>query len=58
LLFLGGRFIGTALKEICRARLLALYGAINTLLCLLIFKLGWLSAVCLFGTYFFMSIMF
>ena len=29
------------------------------MLCLLIFfKLGWLSAVCVFGTYFFMSIMF
>src|SRR6202007_1303845 len=36
-----------------------LYGAISTVLCLLIFfKLGWLSAACVFGTYFFMSIMF
>ena len=36
-----------------------LYGAINTVLCLLIFlKLGWVSAVSIFGTYFFMSIMF
>ena len=32
---------------------------INAVLCLLIFlKLGWLSAFCVFGTYFFMSIMF
>jgi MFS transporter, FHS family, L-fucose permease len=60
LLFLGGRFIGTALlKRFAAHRLLGLYGAINTVLCFLIFlKLGWLSAVCVFGTYFFMSIMF
>jgi MFS transporter, FHS family, L-fucose permease len=60
LLFLVGRFIGTALlKRFSAHKLLGLYGAINTLLCLLIFfKLGWLSAVCVFGTYFFMSIMF
>ena len=60
LLFLGGRFIGTALlRKFAADKLLGLYGAINTVLCLLIFlKLGWLSAVCVFGTYFFMSIMF
>jgi MFS transporter, FHS family, L-fucose permease len=60
LLFLGGRFIGTALlKRFSAHRLLGLYGAINALLCLLIFlKLGWVSALCVFGTYFFMSIMF
>src|SRR5215471_82524 len=60
LLFLGGRFIGTALlKQFSAHKLLGLYGAINTLLCLLIFlKLGWLSAACVLGTYFFMSIMF
>jgi MFS transporter, FHS family, L-fucose permease len=60
LLFLGGRFIGTALlKKFSAHKLLGLYGAISTLLCLLIFfKLGWVSAVCVFGTYFFMSIMF
>jgi FHS family L-fucose permease-like MFS transporter len=60
LLFLGGRFIGTGLlRKFAADKLLGLYGAINTVLCLLIFfKLGWLSAVCVFGTYFFMSIMF
>jgi FHS family L-fucose permease-like MFS transporter len=60
LLFLTGRFIGTALlKQFAAHKLLGLYGAINTVLCLLIFlKLGWLSAICVLGTYFFMSIMF
>ena len=60
LLFLGGRFIGTALlRKFSAHKLLGLYGAINTVLCLLIFlKLGWLSGACVLGTYFFMSIMF
>jgi FHS family L-fucose permease-like MFS transporter len=60
LLFLGGRFIGTALlRKFAADKLLGLYGAINMVLCLLIFlKLGWFSGVCVFGTYFFMSIMF
>ncbi len=60
LLFLVGRFIGTALlKTFSAHKLLGLYAVINTVLCLLIFsKLGWLSAVSVFGTYFFMSIMF
>ena len=44
LLFLGGRFIGTALlRKFAAHKLLGLYGAINTVLCLLIFfKLGWI----------------
>src|ERR1700738_844664 len=60
LLFLGGRFIGTALlRQFAAHKLLGLYGAINTVLCLLIFcKLGWLSGACVLLTYFFMSIMF
>ena len=60
LLFLVGRFIGTGLlRKYSAHKLLGLYGAINAFLCLLIFcKLGWLSAVSVFGTYFFMSIMF
>ncbi len=60
LLFLGGRFIGTALlKKFAAHKLLGLYGAINTVLCLLIFfKLGWGSGACVLLTYFFMSIMF
>jgi FHS family L-fucose permease-like MFS transporter len=60
LLFLIGRFTGTALlRKFSAHQLLGVYGAINTVLCLLIFcKLGWLSAMCIFATYFFMSIMF
>jgi MFS transporter, FHS family, L-fucose permease len=60
LLFLGGRFIGTALlRKFSAHKLLGLYGAVSTVLCLLIFlKLGWISALSVFGTYFFMSIMF
>jgi MFS transporter, FHS family, L-fucose permease len=60
LLFLGGRFIGTGLlKKFAAHKLLGFYAAVNTVLCLLIFlKLGWLSAAAVFGTYFFMSIMF
>lgn len=60
LLFLIGRFTGTALlRKFSAHHLLGVYGAINTVLCLLIFaKLGWLSAIAIFGTYFFMSIMF
>src|SRR3954469_10968940 len=46
-------------RHTTQSRLLGRYGAVNALLCLLIFcKLGWLSAVSVFGTYFFMSIMF
>jgi MFS transporter, FHS family, L-fucose permease len=59
-LFLLGRFIGTALLKGFSAHvLLGVYGVINTVLCLIIFlKLGWVSAACIFATYFFMSIMF
>ena len=39
--------------------MLGLYGVMNVLMCLLVFlKLGWLSVVCVFLSYFFMSIMF
>ena len=60
LCFLVGRFTGTAiLKKFAAHTLLGLYGALNVALCLLIFlKLGWISVVCVFLTYFFMSIMF
>ncbi len=58
--FLVGRFIGASvLKKTSAHRVLALYGAINVVVCLLIFcKLGWLSVACIFLAYFFMSIMF
>ena len=60
LVLLCGRFIGSALLRKYRAHtLLRIYGTVNAILCFLVFlRLGWLSAVCLFGTYFFMSIMF
>ena len=58
--FLVGRFMGASfLKKFAAHRVLALYGVVNALACLLIVcKLGWLSVVCIFLSYFFMSIMF
>ena len=60
LCFLIGRFTGTAiLRKFSAHTLLGLYGLLNVVLCLIIFaKLGWLSVVSVFLTYFFMSIMF
>jgi fucose permease len=58
--FLLGRFTGAGLlKKYSAHRMLGLYGVMNVLVCLLIFlKLGWLSVLCVFLSYFFMSIMF
>src|SRR5208283_3973113 len=58
--FLIGRFTGAGfLKKYSAHKILGLYGLLNVLVCLLIFcKLGWLSLVCVFVSYFFMSIMF
>ncbi len=58
--FLTGRFTGAGLlKKFAAHRALALYGALNVVVCLLVFfKLGWLSVFCVFASYFFMSIMF
>jgi FHS family L-fucose permease-like MFS transporter len=60
LCFLTGRFSGAAiLRKFSAHKVLALYGCLNVLLCLLVFlKLGWTSVVCVFLSYFFMSIMF
>jgi FHS family L-fucose permease-like MFS transporter len=60
LCFLIGRFSGSAiLKKFSAHRVLGLYGGASVLLCFLIFlKLGWISVVSVFLTYFFMSIMF
>ena len=60
LCFLAGRFIGTGLlKKFAAHTTLAVFSGMSVLLCLLIFlKLGWVSVVCVFLTYFFMSIMF
>jgi MFS transporter, FHS family, L-fucose permease len=58
--FLTGRFTGAAiLRKFAAHRVLALYSVLNVLVCFLVFlKLGWFSVVCVFLSYFFMSIMF
>jgi fucose permease len=58
--FLIGRFTGAGLlKKFAAHKVLGIYALLNVAACLLVFaKLGWLSAVCVFLSYFFMSIMF
>ena len=58
--FLAGRFSGALiLKRFSAHKVLGLYGAINVIVCMLVFlKLGWLSVASVFLSYFFMSIMF
>ncbi len=58
--FLLGRFTGAMLlKKFSAHKMLGAYALLNVLICLLIFaKLGWISVVCVFLSYFFMSIMF
>jgi hypothetical protein len=58
--FLLGRVSGAAmLRKVSAHKMLGLYSVINAGLCFLIFlKLGWLSVVCVFLCYFFMSITF
>ena len=58
--FLIGRFTGAGfLKKFSAHKMLGLYAALNVGICLLIYcRLGWLSALCVFLSYFFMSIMF
>jgi fucose permease len=58
--FLLGRVSGAAmLRRVSAHRIVGLYSIINVAVCLLIFlKLGWLSVLCVFLSYFFMSIMF
>ncbi len=58
--FLAGRFSGAAiLKKFPAHSVLGLYAFINVIICLLVFlKLGWISVVAVFMSYFFMSIMF
>ena len=60
LCFLAGRFTGAGfLKKFAAHRVLGLYGMVNAAVCLVIFlKLGWLSVMGVFLSYFFMSIMF
>jgi MFS transporter, FHS family, L-fucose permease len=58
--FLIGRFTGAGMmRRLSAHKLLGLYGAMNVIMTLLVFlKLGWVSVVCVFLSYFFMSIMF
>lgn len=58
--FLAGRFSGAGiLRRFAAHKVLSLYGAFNVVVCLLIFlRLGWLSVLCVFLSYFFMSVMF
>lgn len=58
--FLVGRFTGAGiLRKYAAHKVLGLYGIMNVLICFLIYcKLGWFSVVCVFLSYFFMSIMF
>lgn len=60
LFFLAGRGTGAALlRKISAHRMLGFYGLLNVGLTFLVFlKLGWLSVICVFLSYFFMSIMF
>jgi len=60
LCFLIGRFTGAGLLKRFEAhRLLAVYSVANVLATFLVFlKLGWFSVICVFLSYFFMSIMF
>jgi FHS family L-fucose permease-like MFS transporter len=59
-LFWIGRLAGSYLmKFVAPRRLLAIYALINTVLtAIVIMRLGWISIIALFSTYFFMSIMF
>ncbi len=58
--FLTGRFTGAGLlRKYSAHKIVGLYAALNVVACLLVFlKLGWLSVICVFLSYFFMSIMF
>jgi fucose permease len=58
--FFLGRVTGAAwLRRVSAHKMLGLYSVINATLCLLVFlKLGWLSVLCVFLCYFFMSITF
>ena len=55
-----GRLAGAwIMKYVAPQRLLAVYGTINTILmAVVVIRLGWLSVIALFSTYFFMSVMF
>jgi FHS family L-fucose permease-like MFS transporter len=59
-LFFVGRLVGSwILRKTSAHRALGTYALVNLVLCtLVILKIGWLSVAAVFGTFFFMSIMF
>jgi FHS family L-fucose permease-like MFS transporter len=59
-MFFIGRAIGSAVvKKVSAHHALGIYAVTSLLMCVLVvMKLGWLSVAAVFGTYFFMSIMF
>ncbi len=59
-LFFIGRVVGSAvLRKAAAHRALGTYALINLLLCVIVvMKIGWLSVAAVFGTFFFMSLMF
>lgn len=59
-LFFIGRIVGAAiLRRVSAHRALGTYALINLILCaVVVAKIGWLSVAAVFGTFFFMSIMF
>ena len=57
--FIGRAFSSALLRKVTAHRALGTYAIINLLLCgLVIMKIGWLSVAAVFGTFFFMSLMF
>ena len=58
--FLIGRFTGAGiLRRFAAHKVLGIYGVMSVLVTLVVFlKVGWVSVICLFLSYFFMSIMF
>jgi len=60
LCFFAGRYTGAnLLKRHSASKILGLYGVLNVIVCLLIFaQLGWISTLCIFLSFFFMSVMF
>ena len=60
ILFLTGRFTGAnLLRKVSAHKIVGLYAFLNVIMCLLVFlKLGWISVIAVFLSYFFMSIMF
>jgi FHS family L-fucose permease-like MFS transporter len=58
--FLAGRFSGAGiLRKFSAHKVVGLYAVMNVLMCFLVFlKLGWISVICVFLSYFFMSVMF